>query len=97
MCVREKSAGAVEIAQLAVIAKRQGKGVGTKILQYIETQLAPGKIIEVKTLDESVDYEPFVRTRAFYEKNGFVKVDVIDPYPGWNPGNPCAIYVKAPK
>jgi hypothetical protein len=22
-----------------------------------------------------------------------LKIDVIDPLPGWQPGNPCAIYV----
>jgi hypothetical protein len=26
---------------------------------------------------------------------GFVQVDTIDPLPGWNPGNPAAIYVAA--
>jgi hypothetical protein len=22
-------------------------------------------------------------------------LEIIDPFPGWDPGNPCAIYVKA--
>jgi hypothetical protein len=26
---------------------------------------------------------------------GFVQVDMIDPLPGWEPGNPAAIYVAA--
>ncbi|HEX5290374.1 MAG TPA: hypothetical protein VFX25_16040 [Streptosporangiaceae bacterium] len=34
-------------------------------------------------------------TRAFWERNGFVHVDTIDPLPGWEPGNPAAIYVAA--
>jgi len=34
-------------------------------------------------------------TRVFYERSGFVYVDTIDPLPGWQPGNPAAIYVAA--
>jgi len=26
---------------------------------------------------------------------GFVQIDTIDPLPGWQPGNPSAIYVAA--
>ena len=28
-------------------------------------------------------------------RNGFVHIDTIDPLPGWEPGNPAAIYVAA--
>jgi len=52
-------------------------------------------VVEVKTLDASAGYEPYVATRAFWERRGFVQVDCIDPLPGWEPGNPSAIYVKA--
>ena len=50
-------------------------------------------LVEVKTLDESANYEPYEATIAFWEARGFLKIDVIDPLPGWQPGNPCAIYV----
>jgi len=53
------------------------------------------RFVEVKTLDESADYEPYVATRAFWETCGFVQIDCIDPLPGWSPGNPSAIYVAA--
>jgi hypothetical protein len=49
------------------------------------------RAIEVKTLDESSDYEPYIATRAFWERMGFVQIDCIDPLPGWPPGNPSAI------
>ena len=49
----------------------------------------------VKTLDSSAGYAPYEATRAFYERNGFVYVDTIDPLPGWPPGNPAAIYAAA--
>jgi hypothetical protein len=52
-------------------------------------------VVEVKTLDASAGYEPYVATRAFWERRGFVRIDCIDPLPGWQPGNPAAIYVAA--
>ena len=53
------------------------------------------RLVMVKTLAPTVDYPPYALTRRFYEKNGFALIDVIDPYPKWDPGNPCAIYVRA--
>ena len=52
-------------------------------------------LVEVKTLDVSAGYEPYVSTRAFWERRGFRQIDCIDPLPGWQPGNPSAIYVAA--
>ena len=52
-------------------------------------------VVEAKTLDRSSGYRPYEATRAFWERNGFVHVDTIDPLPGWEPGNPAAIYVAA--
>jgi N-acetylglutamate synthase-like GNAT family acetyltransferase len=94
VCILAKSDKAVEIKQLAVRRDSQRNGIGTKLLEYVEKEIAPNKIIEVKTLDESCDYQPYEQTRSFYVKNGFSKVEVVDPYPGWSPGNPCAIYIR---
>jgi hypothetical protein len=52
-------------------------------------------VVEAKTLDRSSGYRPYEATRAFWERNGFIQVDTIDPLPGWPPGNPAAIYVAA--
>ncbi len=52
-------------------------------------------VVEVKTLDASVDYAPYEATRGFWEARGFVQVDTIDPPPGWQPGNRAAVYVAA--
>lgn len=95
--IKEKSDQVIEIENFAVDSIRQHKGIGTELLKYIENKLAKGSIIEVKTLDNSNDYKPYAQTRAFYEKNGFVKVEVINPYPGWSEDCPCAIYIKVSK
>jgi hypothetical protein len=52
-------------------------------------------VVEVKTLDRSAGYAPYEETRAFWEHRGFVQIDTIDPLPGWEPGNPSALYVAA--
>lgn len=62
-----------------------------------ELAAAGVSIVEAKTLDRSVGYPLYETTRAFWEHKGFVQIDTIDPLPGWQPGNPAAIYVAAPR
>jgi ribosomal protein S18 acetylase RimI-like enzyme len=93
--IEDKDTETVEIKHLAVSRDHQRSGLGTKLLEYIEKEYSKKTYVEVKTLDESAEYEPYVSTRSFYEKNGFTKVKVIDPYPGWSLGNPCAVYRKS--
>ena len=92
-----KSAGGAEILWIAVDASRRGQGFGTQLLGHVLGCLATAgiSVVEAKTLDRSSGYGPYDATRAFWERNGFVHVDTIDPLPGWQPGNPAAIYVAA--
>ena len=85
-----------EISWLAVRPDMHRKGIGRKLLASLEAALVAGggQELTVKTLAESAGYEPYHATRAFYEANGFRLVKVVDPYPGWEAGNPCAIYAK---
>jgi GNAT superfamily N-acetyltransferase len=95
--VEQRSAQTAEILWAAVQREHQGGGTGTAlVLEAVGAARAAGvRLIEVKTLDESSDYEPYAATRAFWVARGFLKIDAIDPFPGWQPGNPCAIYVLA--
>jgi len=92
-----KSPGGAEILWIAVNAARRGRGHGTVLLSHVLDCLAASgiSVVEAKTLDRSSGYRPYEATRAFWEHNGFVQVDTIDPLPGWRPGNPAAIYVAA--
>jgi GNAT superfamily N-acetyltransferase len=92
-----KSPGGAEILWIAVDATRRGHGHGTKLLGHVLDGLAAAgvSVVEAKTLDGSSGYQPYEATRTFWERNGFVLVDTIDPLPGWQPGNPAAIYVAA--
>jgi hypothetical protein len=46
----------------------------------------------VKTLDESAEYEPYNKTRAFYQKMGFIPLEVFTTF--WNEENPCLFMAK---
>ena len=89
------SSQVAEILWAAVDPDRRRSGLGTRLVEdVLETLWAEGvRLVEAKTLDRSAGYEPYEATIAFWEGRGFLKVDVIDPLPGWEPGNPCAIYV----
>jgi ribosomal protein S18 acetylase RimI-like enzyme len=86
-----------EITFAAVRPDHRRRGIGSTVLTATLDALAGSGIavVQVKTLDASSGYEPYVATRAFWEARGFVQIDCIDPLPGWDPGNPSAIYVKA--
>jgi GNAT superfamily N-acetyltransferase len=82
---------------MAVDPLRRGRGAGTLLLNRVLDDLTSAgvSVVEVKTLDPSAGYLPYVATRAFWERRGFVQIDTIDPLPGWQLGNPAAIYVAA--
>jgi len=92
-----KSPGAAEILWIAVDAAQRGRGHGTRLLSHVLDHLATAgiSVVEAKTLDRSSGYRPYEATRAFWERNGFIHIDTIDPLPGWRPGNPAAIYIAA--
>jgi ribosomal protein S18 acetylase RimI-like enzyme len=88
---------AAEITFAAVIPPYRDKGIGTALVERCLADLAAEGVsmVEVKTLDARSGYEPYVATRAFWERRGFVQIDCIDPLPGWDPGNPSAIYARS--
>ena len=83
-----------EIYYAGVVPSRQREGIGRQVITAL-LDAADVAVVEVKTLDASSDYAPYVGTRSFWEAMGFVQIDCIDPLPGWQPGNPSAIYVCA--
>jgi GNAT superfamily N-acetyltransferase len=95
--VARKSPGGAEILWIAVDAVRRGRGHGTALLGHVLDHLAAAgvSVVEAKTLDRSSGYRPYEGTRAFWERNGFIHIDTIDPLPDWPPGNPAAIYAAA--
>ncbi|MDH5372474.1 MAG: GNAT family N-acetyltransferase [Acidimicrobiia bacterium] len=79
--------GSGEIGWIAVDSSHQRRGIGKRLLSLAEDWLRDSDVVElfVETLGDSVDYEPYERTRSFYRAVGFhdfrkVKTD--------NPGMP---------
>ncbi len=84
---------ALEILWMAIKRQLRGRGIGSQLLGFIEG-LAREKGFEVLVVKTSGDlsYRPYNETRRFYEKRGFVRIALIDPYPEW--GEEALIYVK---
>jgi ribosomal protein S18 acetylase RimI-like enzyme len=97
VAVEQRSPRSAEITFAAVTPERRAQGIGSAMIVRALSELADEgvAIVEVKTLDSSSGDAPYVATRAFWERRGFVQIDCIDPLPGWQPGNPSAIYVAA--
>jgi ribosomal protein S18 acetylase RimI-like enzyme len=95
--VDRRSTDAAEILWFAVASAERGQGLGSALLDQLIAELAGEgvRMLEVKTLDRSANYQPYAVTNAFYERCGFIQIDTIDPLPGWPPGNPAAIYVAS--
>ncbi|MBA2625473.1 MAG: GNAT family N-acetyltransferase [Acidimicrobiia bacterium] len=95
--VEARFPAAAEITFAAVRAGRRGDGIGTRLLDRAldELRQAGTALVEVKTLDASAGYEPYVATRAFWERHGFRQIDRIDRLPGWQAGNPAAVYIAS--
>lgn len=95
--VGKKSEFVREILWMAVDQDHQGAGIGSALLAAVEDELrlTGACILEVKTLAASAEYAPYEKTRRFYDRAGFMLLETIHPYPGWDEDSPCAIYVKA--
>ncbi len=77
--IYSSSADSAKIEWLGVDPSYHRRGVGTALLKKLEKELKNKgiKTIRVETLGESVEYQPYEQTRAFYRKNGFIDEKVI--------------------
>ena len=77
-----------EVSWMAVAEAAQGRGVGSMLLERLEDAAGAAGIraLEVSTVAESAGYAPYVATRAFYHRRGFVDVRV-DPDYYWPGGD----------
>jgi GNAT superfamily N-acetyltransferase len=74
-----------EIAWMAVHPELHRQQIGKELIQHLKSFSKKSKCCSllVRTLDESIEYPPYERTRAFFLKNGFKKFQVIS-----HPENP---------
>jgi len=96
VAIKRKNNHVAEISWMAVKPEHQRQGIGSALVDSVANELRSQgiRLLEVKTVSTDVDYSPYEKTRRFYEKMGFMHLETIDPYPEWERGTPCAIYVK---
>lgn len=83
-----------EISVMGIVSDFQRKGTGTALIQRVEKFCIENgyKYLTVKTLDASILYEPYERTRKFYKSLGFIPLEVFSLY--WDKENPCLFLAK---
>lgn len=88
------TASAAEIDVMAVKPDHHRRGIGRAILDRAERVLLRDGIeyLQVKTLADTVDYEPYAHTRAFYAACGFRPLQVFPDL--WDSENPALQLVK---
>lgn len=69
-----------ELYLIAVSPDARGRGVGSSLVEAIETDLRHEgvRLLEVKTVGPSHQDEGYAATRAFYEARGFVPLQELD-------------------
>ncbi len=80
--------GVGQITWLGVLGEYHRKGIGRALVEAVVKNLSSHGVTELRvdTLGDSVDYEPYERTRRFYAAVGFVEHERI-PMPD-NPSCP---------
>ena len=85
----------LEVYFLAVRRDHHRRGVGRALMTAAEAiARAEGlRFVMLKTQGPSAAYEPYERTRRFYESLDYVALEELDV--GWGPENPTLIMAKA--
>ena len=93
MVLMDHGFSAIDVHLLAVRPHAHRRGVGKALIQQaLATTRELGKpYLTVKTQGPSSGYEPYARTRAFYEAVGFRGLEEFTAI--WGPENPCLIMI----
>lgn len=82
--------GTWDLYWIVVDPTRQGRGIGTRLLEEVERRLtAHGARLIVVETSSRADYDP---TRRFYETRGFTRAAELPGY--YAPGDDLVIYLK---
>jgi GNAT superfamily N-acetyltransferase len=85
----------LEVYFLGVDASRHRQGVGRALMARAEdtARQEARRFVTLKTLGPSAAYEPYERTRRFYQALGYAALEEFLEY--WGPGNPTLLMAKA--
>ena len=95
MLLKRHFATTLEVYFIGVRGDRHRLGVGRALMGRAEAiARAEGRrFVMVKTQGPSANYEPYARTRRFYEGLGYIALEELDI--GWGPENQTLIMAKA--
>lgn len=84
-----------EVHCMGVLPGYHRRGIGEKLMKTLEDDCEKDgmKLLQVKTVDEGHYPDSYDKTVAFYEKMGFIRLEVFPEM--WDPRNPCLVLVKA--
>ena len=93
--LRPQTPATAELHLIAVLERHHRHGIGAQLLRRIEAlaQQQGARFLTVKTLAPSNPDPGYAATRAFYERQGFLPVEVFPLL--WGPENPCLLMIKA--
>ena len=82
LAVKIHNAFTGEICVMGVSREYHRMGIGAALVERAEEFCSGGGLLylTVKTLADTVDYEPYARTRSFYGKMGFLPLEVFPLY-----------------
>jgi GNAT superfamily N-acetyltransferase len=94
LTVREHFPQSWEVHCIAVEADHRGTGIGRALHEHVESWLAMKKarLLQVKTLAASHPSAEYAQTRGFYERLGYVPLEVFPLL--WGPKLPVLQFVK---
>ena len=83
-----------EISWMAVEPAWHRRGIGRRPVDasIVQTRLAGGRVLQVKTLADSHPSPEYVLTREFYRAMGFLRLEVFPDL--WDPANPALLMVR---
>jgi ribosomal protein S18 acetylase RimI-like enzyme len=96
LLLKRHSVSSAEIYWLGVDPGHHRRGIGRALIDAVENRLRQerAKFLFVMTLHPDVDYEPYRRTRAFYERLGFSFALATHDGPTGPSSDPLARYLK---
>jgi GNAT superfamily N-acetyltransferase len=96
LLLKRHSVASAEIYWLAVDPDHHRRGIGRALIETVERWLTQQNVrfLFVMTLHPDDPYEPYQRTRAFYQSIGFELVLSTRAGPTGSSTNPLAYYLK---
>lgn len=93
LSIKYTSNETAEIYVMGILEGYHGKGYGRKLFEICKDFCKDNgyKYLQVKTLDISHPDPYYAKTRKFYEKIGFSKLECFKEI--WDEFNPCLVYI----